>query len=65
MNPREAAAVIGCCPRHVRALIQKGDLKAERLEAGVLITYNITIQEAKRYAQTKQSRGWPRGKKRG
>ena len=65
MTPTEAAAVIGCSPRHVRALIGAGKIQAIPVPYRHGYTWSITQAEAERYRDAPTSgRGYPRGKKR-
>ena len=67
MTPVEAAAVIGCHPRHVRTLVQRGRLQARRQPTKANRHGYILVLHAegvRRYAATEQSQGWPRGVKR-
>ena len=66
MTPSKAAEVIGCTPRHVRALIQRGKLAAKKVhsDSAPYFRYEITAAEARRYAREPQTRGFPRGGKR-
>jgi hypothetical protein len=65
MTPSEAAKVIGCNPRYVRTLIQQDKLSAQLIwKTDLSCEYDIKLSEVRRYAKTKQSRGWPRGKPR-
>lgn len=68
MTPKEAAAIIGCSPQHVRTLIRQGKIKARQVSmpgfgsAGYI--YYISEKEAARVAAIPQSGGYPRGRKR-
>ena len=65
MTPKQAAAVIGCSPSQVRALIRTGKIKATKhLTPGSTTPgyyYTVTRREAERYRDTPQKQGWPRG----
>lgn len=68
LTPKEAAAVIGCSSDHVRNLIRAGKIEASKIKSennqhGYV--WRIEMKEAKRFANEKQSIGWPRGKTRG
>ena len=66
MTVQEAAKLIGCSPRHARALARAGVLRATREKApwGKLFCYNIHKQSAVAYRDKQQPRGFPRGAKR-
>ena len=66
MTVKEAAEVIGCSASHVGTLIRLGKLLARRVSGPTRYGYyyEITEQEAQRYRNTPQSRGYPRGQKR-
>lgn len=62
MTPAEAAAIIGCSATQVRVLIRKGKIKATKQEMpGGQFCYDILVAEARRYRDTPQKQGWPRG----
>ncbi len=71
MTPRQAAEVIGCSVRYVRTLIHakklKAQLKLQDMGQGGPYTqvWDIHPREAGRFKRTIQTKGWPRGKKRG
>ena len=67
MTVREAAELIGCNLRHIRTLISAGKLRARKVPTPLTRVgyyYQITLREAKRYRDTPQSQGWPRGEPR-
>jgi len=67
MTPRQAAEVIGCCASHVRTLIRKGKLQAEKVPTPydlVEYRYEVSPAEAKRYRDLPQTKGFPRGQSR-
>jgi len=64
MTPSKAAKIIGCHVRHVRSLIARGKLRATRHTVFGRLYYDVGREEAERYRDTVQSRGWPRGKPR-
>ncbi len=62
MTPREAAKLIGCSARQVRALCHTGKIKATKVKTpGGQFCYDIPIAEARRYRDKPQKWGWPRG----
>ena len=64
MTPREAAALIGCSPRHVKVLCNKGILKSRRHKMPGGFYYRVDAESALEYSQAPQRQGWQRGKKR-
>jgi len=64
MTPRQAAAVIGCDVSQVRRLISSGALLAKRRKMPGGYYYDIKPQDVRRYANTPQTSGYPRGQKR-
>lgn len=68
MTTRQAAALIGCSPSHVRWLVATGRVRATRLSDPTQNQhgYRLSIERrsAERYRDTEQSRGWPRGQAR-
>ena len=65
MTPKEAAHVIGCSPSHVRHLIRVREIEAIKYHDPMGNTaYFISVKEAKRYRDTEQPSGWPRGQSR-
>lgn len=65
MTVNKAAEIIGCSVRHVRTLIKLQKIAATRdwIE-GEGPRWDISLREAERFRDTKQSRGYPRGKPR-
>lgn len=62
MTPKEAAAIIGCSARQVRVLCRTGKIKATKTKMpGGQYCYDIPVAEARRYRDTPQKQGWPRG----
>ena len=65
MTSTEAAAVIGCSPRHVRHLISTGSLRATRRESpGGGFHYSLLDSSVFKYANMSQTTGYPRGQAR-
>lgn len=64
MTTTEAAKIIGCSPQHVRYLVSRGWIKATRRRAPGGYYNDITKEEAEKYRDTVQVRGFPRGQKR-
>lgn len=65
MKPKEAAAVIGCSPRHVCHLCQTGKLKARRQPTTLVAAgyvWSISPAEARRYRDNRPRRG-PRARR--
>ena len=60
MTTREASLLIGCSPRHARALASQGKLRAVRWGRD----WEIPMEEVRRFLSVPQGRGWPRGKPR-
>lgn len=63
MTPQQAASLIGCDVSQVRNLIRHGKIKAQRKQVPGGFYYDITRQQAIKYANTKTG-GWPRGQSR-
>ena len=61
MTPVQAAKIIGCNPRHVRAMIAAGNLVARRRSIPGGFVYRITREEAERVRDDPPTQGWPRG----
>ena len=67
MTTREAAAVIGCSIRHVRALVSRGRVGAIRYpDSSNRHGYRLEIEDrdAVRYRDRIQTVGYPRGRPR-
>ena len=66
MTPAQAAKLIGISPQQVRTLIRNGAMKARKHNTGIKpgFRYDISEKEAARVRSTKQTAGWPRGRKR-
>ena len=67
LSPRQAAAIIGCSPQHVRTLIRAGTLPATTRETQSNrhgYEYRVKSADAKRYRDVPQGKGFPRGQKR-
>lgn len=67
MTATEAARLIGCSRQQVLTLARKGLLAARRVKSPVNqlgYCWIVSQQEAERYRDSVQSRGWPRGKSR-
>ena len=67
MTTRQAAEIIGCTIHQVRHLIRTGVLTATKEpDSNNQHGYRLWVHVApvKHYAKTKQTRGYPRGKKR-
>ena len=62
ISTAEAAALLGCHQRHVRALIARGHIEAE-----LRGDYEVSRRSVLKYLRdgNPDGRGWPRGKKRG
>jgi hypothetical protein len=60
MTTREASLLIGCSPRHARALASQGKLAAVRRDGG----YDVSMEGVRNFLSMPQGRGWPRGKPR-
>lgn len=65
MRTGEAAKILGCLPRSVRNMIERGALKAELKPTK--LEYDISPEEVQRvkdaYEQSPPRKGRPRGKK--
>lgn len=64
MTPSEAAKVIGCSPQQVRTLIRVGLVSARKVKTKnnqFGYRYEISLEEAERYRDKPQGRGYPRG----
>lgn len=69
MTPKEAALLIGCHERYVRALIKKGELKARQIDAphtnNLGYRWDISEKAVERFNRDHvQTKGFPMGKKR-
>ena len=64
MTPVEAAALIGCSVRHVRLLCKQRKIKTRRRKMQSGFYYVLDPTSVQAYANTKQSKGFPRGQKR-
>lgn len=63
----EAAAVIGCSPSQVRALIRNGKLRAKRVPTDnnqYGYEFRITRAQAEHHRDNPNPQGWERGKPR-
>ncbi len=68
MTPRQVSELLGCTINHVTNLITSGKLVAKKVESTINqhgYVYNVDKREVVKYKKTKQSKGWPAGKKRG
>lgn len=68
MTVQEAAAFLGCTPRHIRTLITSGRIRARPVEkkgkSGMpYFSYSVSRKSVEAYAG-KVHRGFPRGAKR-
>ncbi len=65
MTPRQAAAIVGCHPQHIRNMVRAGLIKAKRKHYDFGYTLDISMAEATRFKNRPlDKRGWPRGKPR-
>ena len=64
MIPAQASRIIGCSPTQVRVLIRKKKIKAVHREMPGGYYYDVSLSEARRYRDTEQTGGWPRGQSR-
>jgi len=64
MTPTEAATLIGCHVRHVRALCKQGVIKSRRRQTPGGFYYVVDPDSAMEYANKPQTQGFPRGQKR-
>lgn len=71
LTPREAAAVIGCCPRYVRIAIHRGLIRARKIGfnygtpgEATGFYWGILRHEAEKFRDMPRCGGFPRGAKR-
>lgn len=65
LTPSQAAAIIGCSDNNVRTLIKAGKLRGRVTSTPWgSVYYLVREEDARAYASTVQTRGWPRGKAR-
>lgn len=53
----EAADIVGCTMRHIRKLVERGDIKGEKLHPRAIVVYRRSVES---YANKDIRRGRPR-----
>jgi len=64
VSVREAARRAGCSTRHIRTLITRRKLKADKIKGTYGYHYAVDADSLLNYINLPQPSGWPRGRSR-